>query len=363
LIFLVALVLASVAASVRTGATFSDTIVVVTALIGVFALYAESRRGKTIAMGEFILNLNSEFDSHPDRARVHRKIIAGEPLGRADQPAIVAYLTFFEIVYRLVLSGMLRMDVIDDLFRSRFFKAVHHVDVQELELLPDADGYRNIYELEELWLAHLKRTRSELKRGDRRLPASARRRALQQVHFDFTLAAADEALAVHAFIVRAVQTAAPADFFLNDLDTVAAQMRGGVTLKAFLGEEMAGILHVHFPEAEESYAHRVGNPWSSNEVAHMDIAAVLPKFRGFGLLELMLLKAEEHLRDEHPGRRVLYATVSPGNAASMRSFAFARYEKVAEVTIHDSYPRHVLRKVVRGVVGADACQDQPSNVL
>lgn len=59
LMFLVVLVLASVAASLKTGATYSDTIVVVTALIGVFALYAESRRGKTIAMGEFILNLNS----------------------------------------------------------------------------------------------------------------------------------------------------------------------------------------------------------------------------------------------------------------------------------------------------------------
>lgn len=245
------------------------------------------------------------------------------------------------------------MDVIDDLFRSRFFKAVHHVEIQELELLPDADGYRNIYELEELWLAYLKRTKRELKRGERRLPQSARRRALHQVHFDFEPASHDEAPIVHAFIVRATTTATPQDFFLNDLDTVAEQMRRGVTLKAFLGDELAGILHVDFPHSEASYAGRIGDPYPSEHVAHMDIAAVLPRFRGYGLLELLLQKAEEHLRAAHPLRHALYATVSPGNAASRRSFEFARYANVAEVTIHDEYSRHVMRKLV-GISAPDA---------
>jgi hypothetical protein len=139
-IFLFIIVLGTAAVSFETRASFAETILAITALIGVFALYVESRRAKDIAMAEFILNLNSEFDENRDRAAIHRKIIADEPLNPEDKPAIVTYLSFFEIVYRLINNDVVRIEVIDDLFRSRFFKAAHHVGVQDLELLPDADG-------------------------------------------------------------------------------------------------------------------------------------------------------------------------------------------------------------------------------
>lgn len=341
--FLVLLV--SVALSVRSHASFTDTIVTITALIGAFALYTESRRGKNIAMGEFIVNLNAEFDSHQDRAMVHRKIISGERLLSEDQPAIVAYLTFFEIIYRLILSDVMRMDMIDDLFRSRFFKAVHHVDIQNLELLPDADGYRNIYELEALWLAYLSKTGGELKRGNRRLPASAHRRAADQVRFTIESAARDEARLIHDLIVEAAGSTSPEQFYVNDLETLEHQMDSGFTLKAYAGRSLAGILHVHYPEPSHSHAERVGDQFDAADVAHMDIAAVLPKFRGYGLMELLLIHAEEHL--EANGQRfALYATVAPGNGPSIRSFEFCGYERVDSTVIHRTYERHVFRKLL-----------------
>lgn len=343
----------SVTLSVRSHASFTDTIVTITALIGAFALYTESRRGKNIAMGEFIVNLNAEFDSHQDRAMVHRKIISGEPLLPGDKPAIVAYLTFFEIIYRLVLSDVMRMDMIDDLFRSRFFKAVHHIDIQNLELLPDADGYLNIYELEELWLAYLSQSGGELKRGDRRLPASARRRAADQVRFSIESAARDEAKLIHDLIVEAAGSASPGQFYVNDLETLEHQMDSGFTLKGYAGQSLAGILHVHYPEPSQSHAERVGDQFGTVDVAHMDIAAVLPKFRGYGLMELLLIHAEEQL--EMNGQRfALYATVAPDNGPSIRSFEFCGYEKVDDTSIHGTHQRYVFRKLLSRAAQTDA---------
>lgn len=345
-IFFALIVFGTIVVALETGAKFTDLVVTTTALIGVFAVYVESRRGKNIAMGEFILNLSSEFDENPHRAMIHQKIIAGDRLTSADKPAIVAYLTFFEIVYRLIGSDVVRIDVIDDLFRSRFFKAAHHVDIQNLELLPDADGYRNVYELERLWLRHLERAGNDLNRGERRLPESAFRRSAEQVHFSFSEATAEDVDEIHDVVARAAEGVPAGHFVVNDVDTIARQMDSGFTLMAHRGGDLAGILHVYFPAPEESYAERVGDEYSAAEVAHMDIAAVLPGHRGYGLLELLLVEAEAHLREAEPKRIAYYATVHPENGASKRSFEFSGYQAIRDLKIHGTYPRIVFRKEI-----------------
>ena len=344
-IFLFLIVFGTAAMSFRTGASFADTVVAITALLGVFALWVESRRGKNIAMGEFIVNINSDFTENPERAAIHQKIIAGERLGPRDKPAIVAYLTFFEIVYRLINSDVIHMDVVDDLFRSRFFRAAHHVDVQDLELLPDADGYRNIYELEQLWLSYLHRSGVELKRGDRPLPASARRRSVDQVRFSFTNATNDDVTKVHDLIVKAAAGLPPQQFFVNDAETIARQMGRGFTVMAYRDQDLAGVLHVYFPTEDESYSRRIGDVHPADHVAHMDIGAVLPDRRGHGLLGLLLIEAEAQLRDRHPERVAYYATVDADNGASRRSFEFSGYNGVQTLQIHGAYTRTLYRKV------------------
>lgn len=344
--FLMIVVVAATAMSIRTHASFTNTTVTITALIGVFALYFESRRGKNIAMGEFIINLNSEFDENPGRAKIHQKIIAGERIVAEDKPAIVAYLSFFEIIYRLVDTGVLRMDVIDDLFRSRFFKAAYHVDVQDLELLPDADGYLNVYELERRWLSHLARAGHELKRGDRPLPKSARRRAVEQVRFSFAYASQEDVGDVHELVVEAAAGTPREQFVVNDAATIARQMEDGFTVVAYNGSDAAGILHVHFPPDGKTHALLAGDDYPSSQVAHVDIGAVLPRYRGYGLLELLLIEAEMQLRANEPQRTTYYATVHPENGASVRSFEFSGYRAIDQVVIHGSYPRILFRKDV-----------------
>lgn len=341
----------SAVSAVRSNSSVTEVIVAVTALTGVFALYAESRRGKNIAMGELILNLNSEFDTNEDRVKIHEKIISGERLNDEDKPALVTYLTFFEIVYRLIVSRVVKMEVVDDLFRSRFFRAVHHLGVQDLELLPDADGYRNIYKLEELWLAYLAGEGIELQRGDRRLPASAVLRSQRQVHFSSRELCQEDASQVHGLIVRAAMSMPPQAFVVNDLNTLEKQMGSGLTIvaerKGFDGP--VGVLHVYFPGPDESLARHAQSSVGScavDHVAHMDIAAVLPEHRGYGLLSLLLIDAESRLRKMHPERRFLFATVHPDNGASLRSFEFVGFERMGAVEIHGSLPRILLAKQV-----------------
>lgn len=346
-VFVLALV-ATAATAVNANRPITDVVVAVTAVSGVFALYLESRRGKNIAMGEFILNLNSEFDSNPERAMIHKKIIAGDRLSEVDKPALVAYLTFFEIIYRLIVSQVVKMEVVDDLFRSRFFRAVHHVDVQNLELLPDADGYRNIYELEQMWIRHLVGQGIELQRGDRKLPKSAALRSRDQIHFSFKVVDTSDAMPVYRLIEVAGETTNPAEFVVNDFATIERQMRSGLTILATKGDEgeAVGVLHVYFPQPHERLSRHV-NELSDvpiDEIAHMDVGVVAPRSRGYGLLSLLLIEAESKLQERNPERRHLLATVHPDNGASLRSFEFAGYARVAEIVIHETLPRILLAK-------------------
>lgn len=174
--------------------------------------------------------------------------------------------------------------------------------------------------------------------------AAAHRRHTEKVEFSFELASPDEARCIHDLVVIAAEGVPEGQFVVNDLETIERQMHSGFTLEAHQGDDLAGILHVYFPSDDESYAKRVGDQHPADEVAHMDIAAVLPQFRGHGLLGLLLAEAEAHLRAAEPLRTAWYATVHPDNVASRRSFEVSGYVAVESLTIHGAYPRIVFRK-------------------
>jgi ribosomal protein S18 acetylase RimI-like enzyme len=161
----------------------------------------------------------------------------------------------------------------------------------------------------------------------------------------FTHARARDVAVVHDVMVRAAADALPGHFVVTDLETLTAQMASGFTVMAYLGSSLAGLLHVHFPTDLGSYAARVGDPFPCRVVAHMDTVAVLPAFRGRGLMRLLLDDAEAHLSRVVPERAAWYATVHPDNEASRRSFERGGYEPVAQVTNQAGAPRLVVRKV------------------
>jgi hypothetical protein len=158
------------------GSKPQEIVVAVTAVIGAIAIWFQMKRARDIAHGEFIMNLNQSFLSNDDVKTLYRKLIEGAEIDRGDQVAIVEYLSFFETIYLLLKQNVIDIRLIDDLFRFRFFTAVNNVYVQDLELIPDARFYRNIYALDDMWNEHL------AKRGDSEESPSALRNRNPEYH-------------------------------------------------------------------------------------------------------------------------------------------------------------------------------------
>lgn len=72
---------------------------------------------------------------------------------------MMAYFTFYEVLYEYIKHGITDIKQMDDLFGDRFFKLIHNPYVQEHELYPVPSSYANIFELYGAWWEH--RTASE----------------------------------------------------------------------------------------------------------------------------------------------------------------------------------------------------------
>ena len=151
------------------GSKPQEIIVSLTAVVGAIAIWFQMKRARDIAEGEFITTLNESFLANGDVKGLYRKFIEGAALSADDQTAIVEYLTFFETIYLLLERDVIDIKLIDDLFRYRFFIAVTNTFVQDLELLPDARYYTNVYALDDLW------TRYRIKQGDYEEPPTSLR--------------------------------------------------------------------------------------------------------------------------------------------------------------------------------------------
>jgi hypothetical protein len=136
------------------GSTPQEVILTLTALVGAIAIWFQMKRARDIAEGGFISTLNESFSSTGDVKALYGKLIDGADIGKSDRTAIAEYLTFFETIYVLLERDVVDMRLIDDLFRYRFFLAVNNEHVQNLELLPDARFYKNIYALHNMWIRY-----------------------------------------------------------------------------------------------------------------------------------------------------------------------------------------------------------------
>ncbi len=120
----------------------------------------------------------------------------------------------------------------------------------------------------------------------------------------------------------------------------------GIGYKAVEEEtgSVAGILLVTFPGTEESnLGLDIGLPEDALPlVAHMDSAAVLPRFRGNRLQRRLLQAAEEDLRAG--GIRYLMCTIHPDNAPSLRTALGLGYRVMTTKEKYGGNLRAVLLK-------------------
>ncbi|MCD8075730.1 MAG: GNAT family N-acetyltransferase [Lachnospiraceae bacterium] len=120
----------------------------------------------------------------------------------------------------------------------------------------------------------------------------------------------------------------------------------GIAYKAISMDngELAGVFTVAFPgDGPKSMGYDIGFcPEQCRRLAHMDSAAVLPKFRGFQLQYRLMAAAEEELRSM--GFRYLAATVHPDNRASKGTMLRLGYQVMATKIKYNGALRHIMLK-------------------
>lgn len=118
----------------------------------------------------------------------------------------------------------------------------------------------------------------------------------------------------------------------------------GFTLKAMKNGEIAGFLIVRYPgDAKDNLGEYIGlDEAHKREVAHMESAAVLPKYKGLGIQRCLMLYGENILKKQ--SYRYLMGTAHPENTYSVNNFLKLDYEIVTEVEKYGGLPRYVFCK-------------------
>ena len=126
----------------------------------------------------------------------------------------------------------------------------------------------------------------------------------------------------------------------------------GIVARSPAGE-LAGMMIVCFPGLDEdNLGYDLGMPAEAlPAVALMDTAAVLPEHRGHGLEYRMFRFGEERLAGT--AYRWLLCTISPRNAASLRSAEKAGYTVLMTKEKYGGHLRHILCKPINGASLAD----------
>lgn len=124
-------------------------------VLGALVVLYEVRMTKRLAQAEFVRDLQTSFADNENIQRIWAKLLLGEPIDPTDRPAVSSYLTFFETLYLLIDKGTLDLDLTEDLFRNRFFRAVGDPGILAIALAKDKGAFANIHELVRLWHDYL----------------------------------------------------------------------------------------------------------------------------------------------------------------------------------------------------------------
>ena len=134
------------------------------AVIGAFCAYRELKSSAYNSSGEFILNLQDVYTSNNEYISLFEKCWENY-LGEIDNATllnyltenrkyIVNYMTFFESVYLMTESKVLKMSLLDELFGRRFFVVVNNKTLQDFDLVSHKPYYENVFSLYDKWKAY-----------------------------------------------------------------------------------------------------------------------------------------------------------------------------------------------------------------
>lgn len=141
----------------------TTVITLATAIIGAGALFVQYKRDKDVNQASFIVEYAKYFYSLNgtedvlmllDEYRLGNKDVVNE----ISYTGIVNYLFWCEELSTLVQKNIVDIPTIDNLFSYTFFLITNNKYIQEKELIPQAEFYKGIYYLHEVWTEYKNRT-------------------------------------------------------------------------------------------------------------------------------------------------------------------------------------------------------------
>jgi ribosomal protein S18 acetylase RimI-like enzyme/xanthosine utilization system XapX-like protein len=297
------------------------------ALVGAGIVIYEVRLTKRIAQAEFIRSLNGSFTSDHNIDVLWRKILLDEPITVNDRHLMSSYLTFFETLYMLIGRDVLEFELIDNLFRNRFFRAIGHPAILSAALIAHGSAFLNIHDLIRDWHAYLREKNQSIPDG-----YFAYRRAVlarQDLEFvELTSKDVDELLQLSDRVITQLDN--PDVLRNNTREMFVDCLAIGAVVGFRHGTQLvaAGIL-VDAGDGDESIAHYVRGADPTTSV-NLKLVMVERDWRAHGIGSFLAESLEK--RASELDKSTVLCTVHPDNDASRSLFTGLGYRRRARAT-------------------------------
>lgn len=141
-------------------------IAMITAIIGVVALWFQFKREKDFAEAEYILNLNTAFAENQNIKDIYNKLVKyrdtkEEQFTIDDKNNLMEYISFFSPIANLVSRGILSYKTINGFLSFRFFSIINNPQVQQIATIPQSNYIGIIFKLYDGWIDYLEKNKLE----------------------------------------------------------------------------------------------------------------------------------------------------------------------------------------------------------
>lgn len=309
---------------------------------GALVVLYEVHHTKRIAQATFVRDLNTAFCSDSSIFGLWEKLLLNVPISRENRAQISSYLTFFETIHLLLTRRVIDFNLVDNLFRNRFFTAIGDPNIQTIALMSDADSFVNIHDLADQWSRFLRRQGSSQHPGYfRYLEGELQRRGFSTERM--ATESIDDILKIQSEIYQTLKH----DEWLrsNDRDVWHDSLRDHHTIGIRNKDSQLVAVAVLYDAGNgpESIAQYVEPNTSRNQNSiNLKIVLVSPNARQQGLGRAIVQLAT-HIAKLN-GKLEIYCTIHRNNKPSKKLFESLGFKKVGQVVT--KYGKRDIHKLV-----------------
>lgn len=140
-----------------------ETLITLISGIAAIAVFIQIKEGTEVSRAEFVMNLQESYTNSEGFSELFAKCwknynneISYDEMYKylnddKKKEVLLNYLTFFESMYLMKEQGVLKLDILDELFGRRFFIVVNNKAIQDIDLVKNYRYYLNVVYLYEDW--------------------------------------------------------------------------------------------------------------------------------------------------------------------------------------------------------------------